>query len=223
MKPSQTTTSAHLVQEVAPLDVADEAEAARLQGRSGLAYEAVPLLRLLSDGQERDLGILDAHDLVREDRAHVRELEEVLGPGVGVRACVDEDRRAADRRQRDRDRRAVHVGQPADLEQARGQRRPGVPRRDDSVGGSVADCPARAEERALPLLPHRLRRLLVHRHDLVGMDDLEVTGERLQKRARPVEDGRDLRRRGLERAGDDLLGRPIAAHRVDGDPDRRGH
>jgi hypothetical protein len=53
------------------------------------------------------------------------------------------------------------------------------------------------------------------------VDDLEPARDGLEHVARPIEHGHDVRGRGRERAGDDLLGRPIAAHGVDGDPDGR--
>ena len=77
-----------------------------------------------------------AEDLGREDRAHDRELEEVLGPGVGVRAGVDQQRRPrrdgigtaiAGRRTPGSRRRCMRPG---------GEHRAGVPGRDDRVGAA---------------------------------------------------------------------------------------
>ena len=213
----------HLAQQVAPLDVADEAEARRLQRAGvGLADEPVALLRLLADGEERHFGMPHAHDLLGEDGAHVRELDQVLGPGVGVRARVDQDRRG---------RRSTGAGSrsPAGARRAGGGSRGGRRRasrlcsRAETTASAVPSCDGAAgeEERALALLAHRVGRLLVHGDDLLGMDDLEAARERLEHVARAVEDGDDVGGRGLERAGDDLLRRPIAAHGVDGDADRR--
>ena len=76
-------------EQVSPLRVADEAEATRLQLRVGLPDEAVPLLRLLADREEGDLGLLDSQDLLGEQRAHLCELNEVLRLRIGVRAGVE--------------------------------------------------------------------------------------------------------------------------------------
>src|SRR3954470_17823297 len=65
-------------EQLAALDVADEVEMARLENRMRLADEAVPLLRLLADGEERDVRVSDAQDLLGEDGAHVPELDEGL-------------------------------------------------------------------------------------------------------------------------------------------------
>jgi hypothetical protein len=51
------------------------------------------------------------------------------------------------------------------------------------------------------------------------VDDLEAPRERLENLARAEEDGLDLVGCGRQSARDDLLGSPIAAHGVDGDPD----
>src|SRR5919109_4396207 len=100
-----------LGEEIATLHVAAKAKAASGEKVMGLSDEAVSLLRLLSDLKERDHRLADADDLLREDRAHVRELEEVLGSRVGVRARVDQDARAAQGRQEDGDRGPVDVRQ----------------------------------------------------------------------------------------------------------------
>ena len=59
---------------------------------------------------------------------------EVLGPAVGVRAGVDQERDARAGRERDRDRGPQHAGQPPQMEQAGGEHRAGVAGRDDRVG-----------------------------------------------------------------------------------------
>src|SRR5581483_10664074 len=70
-----------------------------------LERELVALLGLLADRQQPHLGARQAEDLLGEDRAHVAELEQVLGARVRVRAAVEEHRRTVPRRDRDRDRR----------------------------------------------------------------------------------------------------------------------
>ena len=72
---------------------------------------------------------------------------------------------------------------------------PGISRRYHRVGAPLPHGTTRAEERALPLLAHGVRGLLVHRDDLIGVDDLDAARERLQELPRPVEDRRDLERK----------------------------
>ena len=91
---------------------------AGLENRMRLADEAVPLLRLLADGEKGDVRVGDAQDLLGEDGAHMPELDEVLRASVGIRARVDQHGRAADGRERHGDRRPVDVGEPTDLEQS---------------------------------------------------------------------------------------------------------
>ena len=55
-----------------------------------LERQLVALLVLLADREQPDLGLARAEDLLREDRAHVGELDEVLRSGVRIRARVDE-------------------------------------------------------------------------------------------------------------------------------------
>ena len=211
-----------LAQEVAPLDVADEVEAGVLgQLGVGLADELVPFLGLLADGEEGDGRVRQAGDVLREDRAHVRELDEMLRARVGVRAGVDQDRGAAERRDGNGDRRPVDVRQAADLQEPGREHGTGVPGSDDRVGFALVHRAAGEEERALALLADGVRGLLVHGHDLLGVDDLEAAGERLEHVPRAEEDGGHVGGSGGACARDDLLRRPIAAHGVDGDPNGR--
>ena len=162
-----------------------------------------PFSGLLADREQPDLGIADAEDLLREDRTHVRELEEVLRPGVRVRSRIEQDGRAVACRDRHGDRGTPHSGQPANLEQARGQHRAGVARGHDGLGLAFADRTAGADERALRLAADRVGRLLVHRDHVGRLDQLEA----LRVEARRTDDDRDdVVRACVERARDDLLG-----------------
>ena len=119
------------------------------------------------------------------------------------------------------DRRPVHVREPADLEEPRREHRTRVPRGDDGLRVALAHRAAGGEHRALALLARRVGGLLVHRDDVVGMNDLEALGDRLEFVV-PAEQHRfDAVRGRRERTRDDLLRGSIAAHRVDGDPDLR--
>ena len=219
VKPSVTTTSAAFASRSRPSVLPREVEGALGQERVRLERELVPLLRLLADREQAHLGVREAEDLLGEDRAHVGELEQVLGAGVGVGAAVEQHRRAVARRDRHGDRRAHHAREAADLEQAGGEHRAGVAGRDHRVGPPLGDRAAGCDERAVRLRAHGLGRLLVHRDHLLGDDELEPA--RVERRG-AVEHRDDPVRRRLERAGDDLVRAAVAAHGVDGNPDGHG-
>ena len=168
VKPSVTTTSAapsssqRLSTLPAKLQVARGEQAVRLLRR------LVSLPGLLADREQADLGPRDLEDLLREDRPHRRELEQVLRLRFRVRARVDQHRRPAHGRDDDGDRRPHHPRQPPDLEQRRRQHRARVPRRDDGGRVTAAHRPARSHERAVRLAANGLRRLLVHLDDLAS-------------------------------------------------------
>ena len=94
VKPSQTTTSADAAQEIAALDVADEAQRARLEQVVRLADEACCPSRAPPRSRAARPTAADAQRVLGEERAHVGELEQVLGARVGVRARVEQDARA---------------------------------------------------------------------------------------------------------------------------------
>ena len=78
-----------------------------------------PLGRLLAVGQQCHPRSLDAEHGLGECRAHVRELNEVLGPAADVCADVEQQQRAdAWPRQRQRQRRAVDAAVALDVEEA---------------------------------------------------------------------------------------------------------
>jgi hypothetical protein len=148
----------------------------------------------------------------------VRELDEVLGTRVGVRACVDQHGHALARRDHHGDSRTEHAAQPADLQQTGCQHRTGVPRRDDGVGPPFGDRAVGDDEARVRLAAHGVGGLLVHADHLRRLDQLEAA--RLEPRG-AYEDGLDVGRPRFERAGDDLGRAAVAAEGVDGDPDHR--
>ena len=214
VKPSATTTSAakrsRSRASVFPLKFSPLSREERVRFED----EVVALLRLLADREQPHLGVRPLEDLLGEDRAHVRELHEVLGPRVGVRPGVDQHRRPVARREHDRDRRPVDALQPPDLEQPRREHRAGVPGRDDGVGTPLADGAVRHDERALRLRTDGLGGLLVHRDPLGRLDELETAGV---EPGRAEEDRLDRVAPRLEGACDDLLRGAVAPHRVDRD------
>ena len=189
VNPSQTITSQPPPSSSRPSTLPSKPQRARLEQGVRLERERVALLRLLSDREQPHPRPGDAEHLLREDRAHVAELEQVLGAGLGVGAGVDEDGRAVLGRDDDRDAGAEHAGQAPDVEEARSQDGAGVPGRDDGVGCAVADGAHGADERGLRLAAHRLGGLVVHLDDPRRDDELEPV--RVEA-GRPVDDGNDL-------------------------------
>ena len=158
-------------------------------------------------------------DLLGEDRAHVRELDEVLGARVCVGARVEQDRGAALGGNDDADRRAHHAGEAAEGEQAGREHRARVPGGDDRVRVVFADRAAGGDERAVRLRLHGLRRLLVHADRLGRLDELEAL--RIEA-GRTEQDRLDLFGGRVDRAGDHLFRPAVTPQRVDRDADHYG-
>ena len=178
-----------------------------------LERQLVALLGLLADREQAHLGVRHLEDLLRKDRAHVPELDEVLRAIVGVRSRVDEDRGAESRRDDDGDRRTQDAREPANVEQPGGEHRARVPGRDDRVGFAGADGSTRCDEARVRLRPHGVRGLLVHRDLLGRRDELEAVGV---ERRRAEENDVDALARGLERPGDHLDRAAVAAKGIHG-------
>ena len=94
VKPSVTTTSAAPAVTSLPSTLPTNsrcraAASAVAQQRVGLQDERRALRRLLAVGQQADARALDAEHRLRERRAHEGELDEVLGPHLGVGADVE--------------------------------------------------------------------------------------------------------------------------------------
>src|SRR5439155_18467645 len=132
-----------------------------------LESELISLLGFLADRQQPNRRIAYVEDLFRETHALVGELQEIVGPGVGVGARVEQNRRSAARGNRHGDRGAAYARDSAQLEQASSQHRPGVARRDDGVSLAFGDGPAGDDEGAVWLGADGFGRYFVHR-DHVG-------------------------------------------------------
>ena len=100
------------------------------------------------------------------------------------------------------------------MEQAGSEHRAGVPGGEDGVRAAVGDGSVRRDERRVRLRAHGLGGLLVHLDHLGRHDELEAA--RLGP-GRAEEDHLDAVRGCVERARDDLVGRPVAPHRIDCD------
>ena len=201
VKPSVTTTSAAPASRSRPSVLPSKLRSLGGEQLVRLERQLVALLRLLADREQAHLRVRERRGSPPRRRRPCAELEQVLGAGVGVRAGVEQHRRAATRRNRHGDRRTADAGQPAELEQARREHRAGVPGRDDGVGLVLRRRPARGDERAVRLRAHRLGRLLVHRDHVGRLDELEPV--RVERRR--ADDDRDDPSRRRQRAGDDLL------------------
>jgi len=171
-----------------------------------------------SSYEETNLGVGDLEDLLREERTHVRELEEVLRPCVGVRSCVDEDGRAALRRDDDSDPRPVDSLEPSHVQERGREHRTRVPGGDHSVGLTVGHGAHSTDERRLGFRLDGLDSVIVHLDRPLRLDEREA--ERVE--ACGAEEDRLYPRRGCcGCAGDDLPRRVVATQSIDRDAD--GH
>ena len=186
-----------------------------------LPDKPVALVRLLADRKDPHLRLGDAEDFLGEGGAHVGELEQVLGPGIRVRAGIDENGGPTRRRKGCRDSRAAHGGSRRISSRQAARSAPVFPAETTASASPRSDRAAGREHGAVPFRAGRIRRLLVHRDDLLGANDLEPAGQGCQDARAAEEDRFDPLGASLERAGDDLLGSTVAAHRVDSDADRR--
>ncbi len=181
----------------------------------GVERQLVPLLGLLADREQAHPGPLDAEHLLGEDRAHVTELEQMLGSGLGVGAGIDQDGRPVLGGDHDRDPGPVDDRQAPHVQQARCEHGARVPGRDDGVGIAVTDRADGAHERGVRLEAHRLGRLVVHLDHLARDDVLETVRVEV---GRAEDDGLDAVPRGDDGAGDDLLRGMVAPEGVHSDP-----
>ena len=198
VKPSQTTTSAACASSSRLSTLPTKSQiGCPSSSRMRLADEPVPLLRLLADREKGDVRVGDAQDLLGEDGAHVRELE---------RGAPAERRRSRPRRSAPRARRWTGSGtaiagrwtsgQPADLEEPGGEHRARVPGGDDGVCAS----PSPTARQAAKIELSRFSRAASEGFSsiattVVGVDDLEALGERLEHVAPAEQDGLDARPR----------------------------
>ncbi len=202
-------------QEVAALGVPGEVEALVLaQEPVRVDRQLVAFLVLLADREQADLGPVDVEQLLAEDRAHVRELEEVLRPRVGIGAGIEQDARALARGQGDGDRGPHHPGQAAEVQEAGSQHGAGVARGDRRVGPAVGDGANAGDEARIGLGAHGLGGLVRHLDHLGRLDERQAP--RVET-GRPEEGHVDSVGRGGERPEDHLAGRVVATESVDGD------
>ena len=215
VKPSHTITSASPSSKRAPFDVALEVERARLEQRVGVERQLIPLLGLLADREQAHPGPVDPEHLLREDRAHVAELEQVLGPCLRVRAGVDQDGGAVLGGDHDRDPGAEDAGRRRTWSRLAASTAPVFPAETTaSASPSPTARTARTSEES-GLQADDLGRLVVHLDRLARDDVREAVRVEV---GRAEDDGLDALLRGDDGAGDDLLRGMVAPEGVHGDP-----
>ena len=210
--------------QVLALDVALEPQPGRIEQLGRALDPGVALALLLADRQQGDARVGDAEDALGEDRAHPRELGEVLGGRVRVGADVEQDHRAGRGHHLDRERRTIDAGQPAEPQDGRRHAGAGVAGGHHGVGLATPDEIHGHQDRRVLLLAQGERRVLVHGDDLRGGHDRDVG------RQRPARGGADRRLVAdqdqpvvgvapgmVEGARDDLGDAVVTAHRVDRD------
>ena len=214
VKPSVTTTSAGPRRSSRLSRLPLKFSSLVAEERVRLERERIALLVLFADREQAHLRIRDVEQLAAEDRAHVRELEQVLGPGIGVRAGVEQHGRPLLGRDRDGDRRPHHAREPAQVQQPGGEHRTGVAGGDDRVGIAAGDRADRGDEARVGLRPDGLGRLLGHLDPLGRLDQRQAL--RVETR-RAEEDDVDPVGGSVERAEDHLVGCLVSPERVDRD------
>jgi hypothetical protein len=214
------------VHQVAPLDVALEARHLLEQRERALA-QLVALPGLLAVREQPDRGLVHRQAGARVFTPQARELGEPFRGAVDRRPTVDEQLVAGACRHGDRDR-DCRTRDPAHAAHAQQRRRHGrarVPGADHRLRASFAHGLCRTNERRVLLAPRRRSRVLVHRHDVGSVLDVDarasaVGKQRLDRILLPDEQHVDAELRdGVERAADDLARGVVAAHGVDRDGD----
>jgi hypothetical protein len=215
---------------VVRLDVADEMQVRGGQLGVRLAGLLVPLVDLLADVQQADPRVLHAEDVLGKDRAHGRELDEVVGLGVHVGADVEQHDRAGGGDHVGRERRTVDPADAPKAEDRGGHRGAGRAGADHRIGVAVADQIRGDDDRGAALRAQRGGRMLPHLDHLGRVDEAQVGGlwapvlGDLAFDARHVTDKDDLVSGSsdgvVDRSADDFARGEIATHRVDRDPHR---
>ena len=132
-----------------------------------------PLGRLGAVGEQRHARALDPHHGLHERRAHVGELDEVLGPHLDVRAAVEQQERAAGHGHEHGERWPVDPARAFHVKQAGRERGAGRAAGDERVGAAVGDRAHRLHDRGVGRGAHRARRVGGLRDRDRGVDDLD--------------------------------------------------
>jgi hypothetical protein len=160
---------------------------------------------------------------MREGRAHVGELHQVVGAGLDVGAHVEQQHRRAGDRDRKRQRRPVDAAAAPDVEQARRERAPGRARGHEGVGASVGHRPRGLDDRCTGGGAHGARRLgrLGDRHGRV--DHVDTVRDVSDFFGRTEDQGAMAALCGQGGAGGYLRGPEVGAVGIDRNGDRLAH
>jgi hypothetical protein len=206
-----------------PLDVADELDPARVRAQLRVRGDDVlgALGGLLAVGEQRHARALDPHHDLHEGRAHVGELDEVLGPHGDVRARVEQQERGAGNRHDDRQRRAVHAAGALEAEERGGERGAGRAAGDDRLRATGGDRLDGLHDRGLGRRAHGPRGVGGLRDRDRGVDDLDAGAGQLAGGAE--QDHVDPALGGEGGAARHLRGAEVGPVRVDRDRDPLDH
>ena len=145
----------------------------------GIPDDIGPLAGFLADGQETHRRARASQGDTRVGGAHDRELDQMLGAAVDVRARVDEHGRPGFGGDEDGERGAIDARGPA--EGVRGnERRARMAGADDRLRAPSRDVLAGDDDRRAGLATQRRERRLVHADDVRGgLDDDREAGRAL--------------------------------------------
>ena len=215
--------------EVLALDVADEAQVAGRDEHRRVLDPLLPLATLFADREQGHGRLVNAEHLLAEDRPHACVLREVVAGRVGRGPDVEEHEGPLVGDHLDGQRRAVHPGQATQAEDGGSHAGARVASRHDRVRPTLAHESHADVDAGVALATDGGGGLLLHPDVLRGVHDLDV------RRRPPVQRGvhpggvADEDEIGLrvghgpgQAALDDLDGRVVAAHGVDGHADARG-
>jgi outer membrane receptor protein involved in Fe transport len=161
------------LEQVAPLDVADEVDQRLVAHQlARLLDDRRALGAFLADRQQPDPRVGHAADRAGVGAGHDRVLLEVAGLGGDVGPDVADHHRAVEGRDDDGDARAAHAGQRAHAQLGGGDAGAGVAGGNDHVGLALGGELHHDADRAVRLRADRLDRGVVHRDHLGGVDDL---------------------------------------------------
>ena len=201
------------------LDVAREVELLRAgqRGVGGLRRPRSPSSGSVPLESSATRGRSTPDHGLHERRAHVRELHEVLGPHLDVRAAVQQQERAARHRHERGERRAVDAAGAFHMEQPGRERGAGGAAGDERVGPAGGDGADGLDDRGVGLRAHGARGIGGLGDRDRGVDDLDAVG-RLDLGGRAEHEHPELAGRGGERgAARDLGGTGVGAVGVEGD------
>ena len=178
--------------------------------------------RLLAVGQQRHARVVDAHRRLRERRAHVRELDQVLGPAAGVGADVEQQhRRGARDRHRQRQRGPVDAAVASHVEQAGGERRAGRPAGHERLRAAFGDRPGGLDDRGVRGRADRERGVGGLRDRDRRVDELDPVGSRADLGGGPEQEHLDPLSGRQRCSRGDLARSEIGPARIHGDGDHR--